>query len=96
MKTTDYTSGIYSDDARPVWITPSEERALRAYAIEGDYKSAAKRCGVKPQTLKNQMFAAYQRLGIQGHVDAFRVLGWLDPKARTLVPVINGRYEKVA
>lgn len=50
---------------------------LSTYARLASQKEAAHELGVKRRTLRNVLGAAYCRLGVEGHLDAFRALGWL-------------------
>lgn len=55
----------------------AEMRALRAYALTGDQQAAALMVGLSVATVRNQLARAYCKLGADGAISAFRVLGWL-------------------
>jgi DNA-binding NarL/FixJ family response regulator len=60
-------------------MTHGQLRVLREYARCGSQQAVAERFGVSTQTVKNQLRDAYNSLGVRGHIDAFRVMGWLTP-----------------
>jgi len=60
-----------------VTLTPAQLRILRAYALTGYIQGAADACGVTLQTAKNEVSAAYFRLGVGCAGEAWRALGWL-------------------
>ncbi len=66
-------------------MTSAELAALRSYAHSGSMKEAAHDLGLSYQTIKNQLHAAYQKLGASSAIEAYTSLGWLDPMG-TYVP----------
>lgn len=60
-------------------LTNAELRALHALARHEYATDAAKSLGVTPQTLRNQVWRAYKKLGVTGQKEAFRRIGWLRP-----------------
>ena len=58
-------------------ITPSQFRILRAYARLGDWSAVCAELHITMSTVKRATSRAYQRLGVNGAVQAFRALGWL-------------------
>lgn len=60
-------------------LTTAELRALHALARYETATEAAKAAGLSPQTLRNEAYMAYKKLGVHGRVEAFRKVGWLRP-----------------
>ena len=60
-------------------LTTAELRALYALARYETATEAARAAGLSPQTLRNQAYHAYKKLGVNGRVEAFRKIGWLRP-----------------
>jgi len=60
-------------------LTTAELRALYWLARIETASEAATLAGLSPQTLRNQSFSAYKKLGVKGKVEAWRKLGWLRP-----------------
>lgn len=42
-------------------------------------REIAHRLSCSPNTVKNHIFDACKRLGVDSRIDAWRVLGWLEP-----------------
>lgn len=69
-------------------LTPRQRQVLALYASGLSTRDAATLMGVAPQTVKNHALAAYRTLGVQGRLQAFAKLGWLNPpEARRGEPV---------
>ena len=62
-------------------LTPAQLEALnyRAHGMTVDEVASALHVG--SQAIKNRCWLALRRLGVEGLVDAFLVLGWLRPPA---------------
>jgi DNA-binding CsgD family transcriptional regulator len=60
-------------------LTTAELRALHALARFETATEAARAAGLSAQTLRNQAYSAYQKLGVNGKTEAFRKIGWLRP-----------------
>ena len=60
-------------------LTTAELRALYWLARIETASEAAELAGLSAQTLRNQSFSAYKKLGVKGKVEAWRKLGWLRP-----------------
>lgn len=60
-------------------LTTAELRALHALARYETATQAAEAAGLQPQTLRNQAHHAFQKLGVNGRLEAFRKIGWLRP-----------------
>jgi hypothetical protein len=76
-------------------LTPGEVEGLATYARTGRLKIAAAELGVAEQTLKNQLRAAYDKLGVRGAYPAFVAMGWLQlpPKGQEID--LRGRAAEV-
>lgn len=60
-----------------VRITPREREILAACVTGEKQEAVAARIGISPQTLKNHLSRAYEKLEATSLVDAYRRLGWL-------------------
>jgi DNA-binding CsgD family transcriptional regulator len=60
-------------------LTPSELRALYILARFETAVEAAEFTHLSPQTIRNQSYRAFKKLGVNGRLEAFRKLGWLRP-----------------
>lgn len=60
-------------------LSPSELRALYLLARFETATEAAEYAHLSPQTIRNQLHRAFQKLGVEGRLEAFRKLGWLRP-----------------
>ena len=58
-------------------LTPRQRRALALLAEGHGYREIAHRMGVSHHGVNQHLRAAYARLGVSGHIEAFRALGWL-------------------
>lgn len=63
--------------------TDRELEVLRAFVVGGSQKAAADELGISLHTVKNHQRNLFDRLGVQGHVQAMVALGWVTiPGAR--------------
>lgn len=60
-------------------LTPAELRTLYLLARFETAVEAAEFAGLSPQTIRNQLHHAFEKLGVDGRLAAFRKLGWLRP-----------------
>jgi len=58
-------------------LTPREMEVLMAVAQYEKAVEAAYELGISRQSVKNHLYAAYQKLGVNNAIAAFRELGWL-------------------
>ena len=58
-------------------LRPSAERALLAYARDGDRRAAARSLGVSLGVFNNALSKAFEQLDVVTAIDAFRAVGWL-------------------
>jgi hypothetical protein len=58
-------------------LRPSAERALMAYAREGDRRAAARSLGVSLGVFNNALSKAFEQLDVVTAIDAFKAVGWL-------------------
>ncbi len=58
-------------------LTDAELEVLVEAASGDPHYVIARRRGVRANTVKNQLHAAYGKLGVRGLVEAYLVLGWL-------------------
>jgi DNA-binding NarL/FixJ family response regulator len=63
-------------------LTERQHEALVVYATTGSMKTTAAMMQCSISTVKRLTSQAYSRLGVQGHIEAYRVLGWLRPWSR--------------
>ncbi len=61
----------------PDRLTPREREALTLLAEGHGYREIAARMGITIHGVNALLRSAYARLGVSGHLDAFRALGWL-------------------
>ena len=55
-------------------LTPAELRVVQKIVEHGTYKEAARQLGVSPSTVRNQLHAIYQKLGISSKSELVKVL----------------------
>lgn len=55
-------------------LTPAELRVVEKIAEHGTYKEAARQLGVSPSTVRNQLHAIYQKLGISSKSELLKAL----------------------
>ena len=60
-------------------LTARQREALALMAEGHGYREIAARMGITHHGVSSLLKAAYARLGVDGHIEAFRVLGWLGP-----------------
>lgn len=60
-------------------LSKAEVLSLEAVARFENSTLAAAHRGISEQTLKNELSAAYRKLGVRSRTGAFQVLGWLRP-----------------
>jgi DNA-directed RNA polymerase specialized sigma24 family protein len=62
-------------------LTPERQErqrmALRVYVETGSQKEAAAAMGVSHDTIRNLLSELYASLGVDSHLDALRMLGWV-------------------
>ena len=58
-------------------LTERERLTLALYAVSGSQKQVAHEMGISLQTIKNNVGAAYLKLGASNAIEAFTILGWL-------------------
>lgn len=58
-------------------LSPRQREVLTLMAEGLGRREIAHRMGLSPETVKNHLSMAYMRLGVTGHVGAFRLLGWV-------------------
>jgi DNA-binding CsgD family transcriptional regulator len=58
-------------------LTPCQERALRLYFELGIVKAVAAEMGTTTGTVVSYLSKAYAKLGVSGHMAAFRAMGWV-------------------
>ena len=54
-----------------------QHQVLTLYRELGSYKAIAHYLGLSPQTVHNHFHEAFRKLGVNGAIEAYRVLGWL-------------------
>jgi DNA-binding NarL/FixJ family response regulator len=57
--------------------TPHQMEVLDAYRRLGDWRAVADELVVPSSNVRRNAGKAYERLGVNGAIQAFRVLGWL-------------------
>jgi DNA-binding CsgD family transcriptional regulator len=63
---------------RRATITPRQQQALALLAEGLGYREIALRMGITHHGVNQLLRTAYCRLGVTGHIEAFRALGWLE------------------
>lgn len=58
-------------------LTPAELRALRLKAQGMTAREIAPRLSTSERTVKNQLYAAYSKLGAENITEAYLAMGWL-------------------
>ncbi len=66
-----------SDSAAFARLSPRQREVLTLMAQGLGRREIANRMGLAPETVRAHLSMAYARLGVTGHIGAFRVLGWL-------------------
>jgi len=70
--------------------SPGQLRTLAAVVTCGTQKDAATALGISPQTIKNNLFNLYRRLGVNSEMEAAAHLGWVSVPNNDSGPKICG------
>ncbi len=62
-------------------LTPRQAEVLAAFCATGSLEQAAAGLGLSPSTVKNHLWATYDRLGVRNGLAACYLLGWVEGRA---------------